>query len=193
MTALAVHKARATEALRRYVAEPDDRAKSRHLEAAAMEVAQARTYFTTDDGEPDWGGRTYLYRRFIGDVLTAAGVPKTERPRVTSALRWHVGKALRLVAPPEALADLGLSPDAPEVRAREARARKAVAYQALRPGTDAAEVEGQFGPLRCLEAAALLLGAVRGADIAEADAEVAQEALKASRRALTRIGREVTK
>lgn len=195
---LKARKAKAITALRRYLAEDDERLRSRHLEAVAEQLAASREHFITPDGRLDWGGRSYAYRRFMGDILSEAGVPAAERSRVSSALRWHVGKQLRATVPTEELAALGMSEDTPEERARAARRRKAQAYQALR-GLSPEALDGS-DVVSTLEAALALIRAVSPSrvQLAEEDRERALDAVEASRRRLTRLARvlagdEVTK
>lgn len=87
---------------------------------AAQVVALRRTF--ENDGRPDWAGRSQEYRDCIYRVYKDARVPSDSVGSLQAQLRYHVGNAVRVVAPLEDLEALGLDPQGPRARAVRARA-----------------------------------------------------------------------
>jgi len=93
--------------------------RTRHLRRAAEHIVNARLMHTTKSGDPDVGGRTGDYRRWMQNVLT--GVPLDARDRITSSLRYHVSEVLREHVDPDLLRSAGYRPDPSRVRREHPR------------------------------------------------------------------------
>src|SRR5690606_40136011 len=117
MTALeqAVHAA--ADALRQAVA---DQTPER-MRAVADALVQLRSMCVTADGEVDWLGKGRQYRRAVADVYLLAGVHPTDRNRVASAVRYHIGSALRAQLTASECYSLGLHLDTPRTRQAQRR------------------------------------------------------------------------
>jgi hypothetical protein len=94
------------------------------LKTAAEAFVSAREYFFTKEGEPDWLGRTFAYRRWVREALSLANVPVDEVSRIQGAIRYHTGSVLREHLTPEQVEDLGLRDVTPAERSVEKRARQ---------------------------------------------------------------------
>jgi hypothetical protein len=101
-----------------------DEARTSALRATAEALVDAREHFYTADGSSDWTGRSYAYRRFVGDVYTDAAVPREDLATLQAAIRYHVGNALRERLSPEDLDALGLRTVGPRERSVEKRSRQ---------------------------------------------------------------------
>lgn len=124
----------ATAALRRYfAAEPD--ARTAILRDVAESLVDAREHFITADGTVDYRGRTYAYRRFVGEIFAGANPPADEVQAVQAAVRYHVGNVLRERLTPDTLEALGLRKESPKERSVEKRASESDALALLRGGT----------------------------------------------------------
>jgi hypothetical protein len=95
------------------------------LRDAAPLVADLRAQHTLADGRTDWSGRSAGYRDAIGKAYARAGIPRDEQDRVQSALRFHVGQAVRQRASLVELAQVGLGGETPPERLRRARDSRA--------------------------------------------------------------------
>lgn len=174
--------------------EPGDRSAA-YRDAARL-LVEARRYFVGADGAPDWRGRTYTYRQFVGGVYGDAGVPVGDRSRVSAALRYHVGNALRELLDADELARLGLSEESPLARARVQRAEKADLIRAV---TGSASGLESVDALRAIASARVLLERVSTDAVGEWDeAESAAgrellEGVSARVRALLRKAPKVTR
>lgn len=83
-----------------------------------------RELHTNRDGAPDLAGRSYAYRQLVSGIYKDAGVTGySERDRIQSALRYHVGKLLREKYPPDQIVEAGLSPELPRERIERHRKR----------------------------------------------------------------------
>lgn len=121
---------RAVEALAAAVTDPGA-ANSR---AAAEAIVTLRRQFR-HEGIPDWAGRSLEYRDVIERVYRQAGVPADSESGLQASLRYHVGNAVRQVAPPEDLTALGMIVAGPRVRMQAARANGATPrVRTVRPG-----------------------------------------------------------
>lgn len=152
MTSLAELHNAAVDALKAYQTGPEND-RTDHLRAVARHVVAARPHFFTKDGEPDWLGRTYAYRRWIREVMTLANVPASDTSTVQAAVRYHTGAALRAKLTPEQLEDLGLRVESP----RERSALKREAYNATLAifsggGAELTDPEEIVAALRTMEA-----------------------------------------
>lgn len=87
----------------------------------ADEVIALRRLFVWD-GLPDWGGRSPEYRDVIYRAYRSAGIPSDAIDGLQANLRYHVGNAIREVAPRSELEKLGMDPEGPRGRAVRARA-----------------------------------------------------------------------
>lgn len=84
-------------------------------------VLEARRFFTTKEGRPDWRGVTYAYRQWYGDMLGRTGIPVDDLPRIQSAMRYHVGNLLRERLDDKELETLGLQSASPRERSMAKR------------------------------------------------------------------------
>lgn len=91
------------------------------LRRLAALVVELRRYFYTDDGAPDWRGRTWDYRQRAADMFEAWGVPADSSGNLQASLRYHVGNRLREVLSDEELLAAGLRKAGPRERLHEAR------------------------------------------------------------------------
>jgi hypothetical protein len=80
-------------------------------------IMEARAMFQARDGSPDLLGRSADYRAFIAGAQDLAGVPKSLRPTIMAAVRYHVSTLLR-ERYSEEVGALGLSPESAVDRAR---------------------------------------------------------------------------
>lgn len=140
-TGLSTYRQAAADALRAYPhAEESDRTALLH--EAAGYLVDARSLFYTADGTPDWRGRSYAYRRWVGDVYNEAGLPRDVLPTVQAAVRYHVGNVLRERLSADELAGLGLRSVGPRERSVEKRNRQALVLALFEGGpfTDPGEI-----------------------------------------------------
>lgn len=92
----------------------------------AGQIVALRGHFLTDEGEPDWIGRTSAYRHAVRDLYSRADYTPDDAKSVQSSIRYHVGNIVRQLLNPEELEDLGLDEVSPLERARETRRDQAV-------------------------------------------------------------------
>lgn len=112
----------AADALRQAVA---DQTPER-MRAVADALVELRSQCVTADGDVDWLGKGRQYRRAVAEVYLLAGVHPTDRNRVASAVRYHLGSALRAQLTASECYALGLHLDTPRTRqARRRRSRSA--------------------------------------------------------------------
>lgn len=102
------------------------------LRELAKVVVHTRSKFQDETGLPDWAGRTWDYRVFIGEMYSEAGVPVDSQDGVQAALRYHVGNLLREIAPPGELEQLGLKALPPRARGKATDDLKSVLRQTRR-------------------------------------------------------------
>lgn len=126
-------KKSAADALRAYLSASDEQ-RTEKLRAAAEALVDAREHFYTSDGSPDWRGRSYAYRRWVGDVYSDANIPRDELATIQAAIRYHVGNVLRDRLSPEELEDLGLRSVGPRERSVEKRTRQAATLDLFQGG-----------------------------------------------------------
>lgn len=86
-----------------------------------------RETYTTPDGAPDWRGTSYDYRKTVAEIYSGARLPASEpRHPTKSALRYHIGVALRERLSPDDLESAGLHAqsqrDSQRIRYRESGA-----------------------------------------------------------------------
>lgn len=146
----------AIASLRRFATtDPADRTPI--LREVAVALVDAREHFFTSDGSTDWRGRTYAYRRFVGEVFAGANLPHDEVGTVQAAACYHVGNVLRERLDVETLESLGLRAESPKERSVEKRAGQADALSVVRGGTafeDAEEIA------QAVKVATILMGRV---------------------------------
>jgi hypothetical protein len=119
----------ATRELRKAVAaEGADR--THHLRATADLLVDLRALHLDAEGAPDWRGKTFAYRDLVNSVYAAAGLPPESGDTTKTALRYHVGNALRERLTPDELDEVGLS-------ALDPRDRQASRRASLGEGTSA--------------------------------------------------------
>lgn len=124
---------RAARAIRTARSIPRDEATP-YLREAAERFVDARALMLTPEGEPDWSGRSWEYRRWIGDVMGAAGVAPGDRAALLSAIRHHVSNVLHTRLDEDTLVSLGLRPIDARERSVEKRARQSRVLSAFRGG-----------------------------------------------------------
>ena len=151
MTSLRKTQETASALLRRYPnAEAGERTEI--LRAVASTLIEAREHFYTADGEIDYRGRTYAYRRLVGEIFAAANLPPDDIRTVQAAVRYHVGNLLRERLNPETLADLGLRAESPKARSAEKRTAEGEALRVLRGGAAFTTSEEVLDALRLAQA-----------------------------------------
>lgn len=87
---------------------------------AAESIVSLRRQFK-HEGMPDWAGRSPGYRDLIERLYREAGVPSDSESNLQANLRYHIGNAIRRVAPPEDLEALGMTKAGPLGRIKETR------------------------------------------------------------------------
>jgi hypothetical protein len=125
MTSLDQLQQSAADALRRYMAGEGDRTE--HLREVATRFVEAREHFFTKEGEPDWLGRSYIYRRWLRDTYSLANVPPSDLSTIQAAVRYHTGNVLRDGRLDEqTMRDLGLRAESPRERSIEKRSNHSI-------------------------------------------------------------------
>lgn len=123
-------------------ADADDRTALLRKTAAAF--VSAREHFFTAEGEPDWLGRTYAYRRWIRETMSLANVPGEQLSTIQAAIRYHSGNILRERLDDDTRAALGLRESSPRERSTEKRERHSSTLSIFGGGgqelTDAEEI-----------------------------------------------------
>lgn len=111
----------ATRTLRKAVtaAAPD---RTRLLREVADLLVDLRALHTGTDGETDWAGKSYAYRDAVRDIYAGAGLPSEGSDSTKTALRYHIGNALRDRLSPDELEAAGLSRLDPRDRQAKRRA-----------------------------------------------------------------------
>lgn len=137
MTTLATLKKRTHDLLRDY-ARAELEARTPITRALADVLVEARSHFTDADGETDWKGKTYPYRQWVRSTFDDAGLRGDESKRVQSAIRYHVGTALRKRLSEEDLERFGLQSATPRERSHDRRQQRSAILNVL----NAREVAG---------------------------------------------------
>lgn len=109
----------------------DESHRTESLRRAAQLLVSSRAHFQTREGRPDWGGRTGAYRLFAGTAFNLARLFGDDRTRVSAALRYHYGDALRELLGVEKAVELGFVEKSPKERARAARAAHRKRFEGL--------------------------------------------------------------
>lgn len=111
----------ATRALRKAaVAEGAER--TRLLRYTADLLVDLRALHSDAEGRPDWRGKSYAYRDAVRDIYAGAGLPAESGDATKTALRYHIGVALRERLSTDDLASAGLSQLDPRDRQAHRRA-----------------------------------------------------------------------
>lgn len=177
--------AAATDAVRHYLASPDDQ-KTGALRTAAEALVNLRSLYLDDDGSPDWGGKTWPYRKTVTEIYDDAGVSAAQRERVRSAIGYHVSALLRERLNEEQLAEIGLRPISARGRSAEKREKQSAMLSVLRGGPVMTTTEEV---LQALTAGRALLARIPSAAVVDASAADRSEV----REALAEVEEEVTR
>ena len=100
-------------------------------ECAAM-LVELREHFLTDDGRPDWTGRTWPYRAAVRELYSRAGIPPAEATSLQAAVRYHAGNFLRDLLTATELEEYGIGPETPRDRTRASHSARNALVHALR-------------------------------------------------------------
>ena len=103
-----------------------------HIRTCADLLVSLREHFLTDDGRPDWTGRTWPYRACVRELYSRAGISQNEAPTLQAAIRYHAGNVLRERLTPEELEELGIGPEGPRERTRAAHSERSAVLATLR-------------------------------------------------------------
>ena len=114
-TTLEQLQAAAVKALRAWY-NREDRKSSNDLRTVAESVVPARSHFYDKSGRPDWRGTSHLYRRWLRETFSLAGIRPEDVSKTSSALRYHIGTVLRETLDTEDLEEFGLLPETPRER-----------------------------------------------------------------------------
>jgi hypothetical protein len=111
-----------------------EKGKTGVLHQLAEVVVEVRSQFWDEElNQPDWRGKTWDYRQFIGEMYAAAGIPPDSVTTIQGSLRYHVGNVLRERLQAEGkekeLLAAGMKKSTPKERHYEARKE---AFEALR-------------------------------------------------------------
>lgn len=140
-----------------------DEARTPLTRQLAETFVEARAHFSDADGRPDWRGKTYPYRVWIREIYDEAGLRGEDANRVQSAIRYHVGAALRARVSDEERAELGIIPQSPRERSHERRASRSAVLSVL----NAREVAG--GALLALTAVQAIVSRIDPNEVADLD------------------------
>ena len=172
----------ATRLVRSYVRDPEAPDRTNTLREIARRFVSLRECFLTSDGEPDWRGATYAYKRAVGEIYSMAGPSREEQYRVANTVRYHVGEVLREQLDEATIEELGLRQASPRERSVEKRERERELLDVMRgPGEG-----GPIDPLRGAAAAYGALSHIAAEDVA-ALTEAQRRRLSAS---LTKVSAE---
>lgn len=142
----------ATEAIARAIA-ASDATRTELLKEAARNFINARAHFFTREGEPDWLGRTYAYRTWVREVMSAAHVPGNEVSSLQAAIRYHSGNLLRERLDGDEIEDLGLRKESPRERSIEKRSRTSNMLGIFSGGAEISDAEEIQAACAMIEAA----------------------------------------
>jgi hypothetical protein len=114
---------RILRAIKALPAEDRERRTVLYRDLAEASVA-LREHYLTAEGTPDWSGHTHAYRHAVRALYKAAGYQPEEARTVQSAVRYHVGNAVRRRLSPSELDAAGLAEISPVESARKIRKRQ---------------------------------------------------------------------
>lgn len=140
----------------------DRKQRPEALRRLAELIVDLRRYFTDEDGEIDWRGRSWEYRERVRDLFDAWGVPADSEENFQASLRYHVGNYLREVLTPSELIAAGLQPAGPRQRLQNSRDELRAIVQAI-THSEVLE-EGDLPTLVALDSALRLVLLVEGRD-----------------------------
>jgi hypothetical protein len=101
------------------------------LRDLAEQMVDLREHCLTPAGEPDWTGRTGVYRYAVRELYAQAGYSPEERKLTQTSTRYHVGNLVRARVPREQADALGLTPATPQDRGRQRSRRDRDELRAL--------------------------------------------------------------
>lgn len=159
-----------------------DNVRTDLLREAARYFIDARQHFFTREGEPDWLGRTYAYRTWVREVMSAAHVPGDEVSSLQAAIRYHSGNVLRDRLDAEQIDDLGLRKESPRERSVEKRERSSSTMNIFGGGAELTSAE------EILQLCTLTLRALARVN-AESLAALPAKERKLAREALRRVAK----
>ena len=133
----------AIESLRTYLHGSDEE-RAGVLRDVASDFVDAREHFFTKEGEPDWRGRTYAYRRWVRETMSLANVPPETIHATQAAIRYHVGNVLRDRLDHQTVEALGLLSESPRERSVEKRERHSAVLSVFGGGGPLSEGETVF-------------------------------------------------
>lgn len=148
------------------------------LRETARRFIDARAHFFTREGEPDWLGRTYAYRTWVREVMSAAHVPGDEVTSLQAAIRYHSGNLLRDRLDEEELGELGLRKESPRERSIEKRERSSGTLNIFGGGAELASVEEILQLCTLTERALARVNVDSLAKLPAKDRKAAREALR---------------
>ncbi|MEU5906555.1 hypothetical protein [Micromonospora sp. NPDC047527] len=88
------------------------------LRDLAEQMVDLREHYLTTSGDPDWTGRTGLYRYAVRELYAQAGYSPDERKTTQTSTRYHVGNLVRTRVSQETADALGLGRASPQDRSR---------------------------------------------------------------------------
>ncbi|MBM7492070.1 hypothetical protein JOD64_003292 [Micromonospora luteifusca] len=88
------------------------------LRDLAEQMVDLREHYQVPSGDPDWTGRTGVYRYAVRELYAQAGYSPEERKLTQTSTRYHVGNLVRARVPQETADALGLERTTPQDRNR---------------------------------------------------------------------------
>ncbi|MFI7069536.1 hypothetical protein [Micromonospora sediminicola] len=104
--------------------------------AIANASVDLREHFLTENGEPDWAGKSWGYREYLRERYSEAGYTRDEARPVQSSVRYHVSIRVRERLTPEEVEDLGLRAENITERVRGDRATRSALFSSLTAAPD---------------------------------------------------------
>ena len=144
-----------------------------------------RELMTTPTGETDWAGRSYAYRRAVGEAYDRAGIRGIERSRVAANIRHHVSYRLHERVPAEELEAVGIGEHSSRERGRRNQADRRALLAALRHSPSA-----DLDPLQALHAAETLLSWIEASGLSDRQRDRLAAALEAIDQEVSRLNAE---
>jgi hypothetical protein len=121
-------EAEITRVLRALRSLPEDADRDRRtalLRDLAEATVEFREHFLTTTGEPDWAGRTGIYRAEVNELYAGTGFKPLEAKAIQKLARYHVANILRERLSTEDIEAIGLRAESPRERQQEFRDRTA--------------------------------------------------------------------
>ncbi|BDZ52852.1 hypothetical protein GCM10025867_50930 (plasmid) [Frondihabitans sucicola] len=94
-------------------------------------LIDARATFPRADGSPDWLGRTYAYKQFVGSIYRASIEGMAAMVTIPANIRYHVGNVIRERLDAETIEQYGLDENNPRQRALEGRRQHRTEFDRL--------------------------------------------------------------